>query len=78
MLYKINGLPIGWFWAPSIVLGWLKQLKIRGEKIGNKVRFKIEDVKAGLESLKVPHIAEVLENKDLEFEETNCVEEKNN
>ncbi len=74
--YQINGLPRGWAGAPPFVVNWLKQLKkIPGEKVGDKILFKIDKVKEALKNLKVPHVANALEDKDLEYDETNCTEE---
>lgn len=77
MIYQINGLPIGWAGCPPFVANWLKQLKIKGQKVGDEIIFKWEEIRAELTKQKVPHIADFLGNNDLQFPETSCIEQKN-
>lgn len=69
-------MPIGWAWAPPLIVNWLNKLKIRGERVGNRVHFKIEEIKEGLRKQNVPHVADALENKDLEYDAENCIEQE--
>lgn len=78
-IYQIKGLPIGWAIAPCLVTTWIKQLRIKGQKIGNKIVFKIETIREGLKALRVPHVAvfideQVKDKTTLEFNETDCEE----
>ncbi len=75
-MYKLNGLPLGWAWAPPLTINWLNQLILKGEKIGDKICFKITEIKDGLRKLKVPHVADTLEDKDLEYPAAACTEEE--
>ena len=77
MLYTIKGLPNRWAFAPPLVVAWIKQLRIEGQKIGNKIFFTREAIREGLCKLHVPHVADFIEketkeNEDLEFNENDC------
>lgn len=72
-MYKLNGLPIGWAWAPPIVVGWLKKIELKGEKVGSEILFTFEEVKSALQKQKVPHIADFIGNEDLRYSEANCI-----
>jgi hypothetical protein len=72
--YQIKGLPVPWVACPHLVSIWLKQLKIEGEKVGDKIIFKTSSVIGALRNLKVPHVAEFVE-KFLPLREHLCFKE---
>ena len=72
--YQIKGLPVPWVACPPLVSVWLKQLKIEGEKIGDKIMFKTSSVIDALRNLKVPHVADFVE-RALPLREYICFKE---
>ena len=76
MIYKVKAAPIGVSYPP-FVTNWLLLLVANGEKVGNKIIFKVEEIKSFFQKEKVPHVADFLEENKvttIEYAESDCEE----